>query len=267
MRKSIVTILRQTGEIIDWIPRIGIVVAIVGAVGLVIKQWIDGIDTTQLALLLVILFGILLLILGLILKWSRGRSIHSIPKLLLDMDERMKWLIEVSPHPSQENAEKFIGDAGELLQMDFSRFKDAYKLKDVTTMKSIIKETADKAVPLQSFKEVLDYLTKLKGLMNFDGIGLDLLKDKEFKKMEARLISLKHRIPDSKTTRRLNVYLLWWEGSMSFQLLNKFPSQNTAFLDFLPVQAKTTLPNINQLVNLATDEYLGYVKDGIYGKS
>lgn len=260
----------QHFSFITSLPRtIGEAVAMVAVIGLAIKQWAQELDQTQLILILLALFGLIVVGITYLVEWRKKKSVKYIPELLSQMDEKVKLLIELSPFP-QDKAKGFVNDVAELFDIDIQRFKDAWETHNLAEMKATIKEETDKfskahQIPrssLQPFTIMADLLRNLSGLMDSHEIGLNSIKDNEYKKLEVKLEMLKHRLRDSTAIKRVNNYLFWWEGLTSFLLLNHYALPYR--VDLLPVKVKAVLPALQPLIQAAVDEYMGYIKDSVY---
>jgi hypothetical protein len=84
--------------------------------------------------------------------------------------------------------------------------------------------------------------------------------------MDKRLKALQRRLKDSKSTRNLDRYLMWWEGNNHYWLLKHYGGNNPIYPLIAPAKVKAAIPQLEYLLQIALNEYLGYVKDSIYGK-
>jgi len=261
--------LQGFGDIIDWILRIGAASAVVGSMGFFIVQWVKGIGTTQLILVLVAMFGFILILLSILLRWLKNRSVRNIPDMLYKMDEKMKCLIETATLPEAKML-GFLNDAGELWNIDVPRIKIAFISGDYNDMKEMVKEYERNNPYLpsspQPFKILSEFLNNLAGLMKTDEIGIDNIKDNKYRKMEKQLEILQKRLRDSKSVKSINAYMLWWNGGNHYWLLRHY-EQGDLSQPFMPAKVKAAIPQLEFLIKAVVKEYLGYVKDNIYGNN
>ncbi len=263
--------LQGFGDIIDWILRIGAASAVVGSMGFFIKQWISGIDTTQLILVLVAVFGFVLILLSIILRWLKNRSVRNIPDILYKMDEKMKCLIGTATLPEAKMS-KFLDDAGELWSIDVPRIKTAFISGNYKDMKEMVREYEknnpfQQSSPHQPFKMLSEFLNNLAGLMKTDGISIDDVKDNEYRKLEKQLEVLQKRLRDSKSVKSITAYMLWWNGGNHYWLLQHYEQGYDLSQPFIPAKVKAAIPQLEFLIKAVVKEYLGYVKDNIYGNN
>jgi len=258
---------------ITGLPRtIGEAITLVALAGVAIRQWMEGLDQTQLILILIALFGLVVVGITYLLEWRRNRSVRYIPTLLYQMDEKMKCLIETA-QCSQDKMEKFIDDAGELWDIDIQKLKDAYKAGNIADIKATIIDEMDKfskqhqlppSAP-QPFTIVKDLLRNLTGLMSYHEIGITSIKDYEYEKFEKHLEVLKKRVKQSRTINTINSYLFWWSGLSNLLLLYHYDSLDNVLPDLLPAKVKAAIPTMQTLIQTAIEEYMGYIKDNVYG--
>jgi hypothetical protein len=269
MFKKIKQQLQEFGDFIDWLLRIGAVVAIISPIIVALRKWVE-LDNTDWWILGVGLFGLLLILLSIILRYAKNRSTKCIPDLLIRMDEKMKCLIGTAI-PSVEKATQFFTDAGELWDIDIQRIQTAYTSKNTADLKLMVKEWENRPSPFpqspQPFTIISTFMQSLRGLMITDEIGTETIKDVEYKKLERRLKILQGRLKDSRSVRNLDRYLMWWEGSNHFWLLKHYSLNNPIFPLMAPAKVKAAMPQLEYLLQIALNEYHGYVRDSIYGKS
>jgi hypothetical protein len=269
MGKKLIKWLQGFGDLFDWLLRIGAVVAMVSPIIVSLRKWVE-LDTTDLWILGLGIFGIILIILSFILRWQKNNSVKVIPDLLTKMDEKMKRLIGTAV-PSPEKAKQFYTDAAELWNIDTHRIETAFISKNMTDIKAMVKEFEHKPSPFpqspsQPFTILSSFLQNIRGLMYTDEVGTDSIKDPEYLKMETKLTSLQKRLRDSRSIRNLDRYLQWWHGSNHYLLLKHYSGNIEMYYMIIPAKAKACLPQFDYLLQIALNEYLGYVKDSVYNK-
>jgi hypothetical protein len=260
-------------DVVGWVQIIsqsGVVVAVGWAL---IRGWLQGLENTQFILLLIASFFIVLLIITYINKWFKQRATKIIPDLLATMDEKMKRLIEVTEYP-KEKIEGFYDDAGELWNIDIPKIRKAYLRNDNAELRKMIRDEIQKIdthspypqtqATQQPLAVVIQHLMQLSGLMKNHKIDIDSIRDDEYKRLEARLITLEKRVKSSKTIKSINVYQLWWRGLTNYSLLEHYAPIDNLPADWLPARAKAMIPNVSFYSKIAMSEYMGYVKDSIY---
>lgn len=269
MFKNIRKPIQEFGDLIDWLLRIGAVLAMLTPLIVAIRQWVK-LDNTDIWLIGIGLFGVFLVILSLVLRWLTNRSVRSIPPLLEKMDEKMKCLIGTAT-PAEDKMQQFLIDATEMWNIDIDKVRFAYNANDLNGLRGMVKEFETRPSPFphnspQPFSVISNFLQTLWGLMKTDEIGIDSIKDNEYKQLEKRFNSLRRRLHDSRNIRNLDRYLIWWNGQNSYQLFLHY-GQNSPYTALLaPAKMKAVMPQFEYLLQVAVNEYLGYVKDGVYGK-
>jgi len=264
--------IRSIVEVVGWIQILhgcGVVFVVGATIVMFIREFFKHLDSTGLAMVIIGVFGVLLIGLGYFLGWQRDRSVKHIPDLLQKMDEKMKRLIAVSASPPEEQMKALMKDIGDFWNIDTERIKSAVLSNDRATVRSMVDEYEKRGYPYpsspQPFAMLLDMLMNLGTLMENNQVGINRVKDASYIAMEGQLKELQKRLKTHRSTSMINRYLMWWNAQNTFLLFMHHYSDNTSYPDLIPAKMKVVFPRIQHFISLAVDEYLGYVRDSIYG--
>jgi hypothetical protein len=234
---------------------IGVVLAMVTPIGVIIREWVKGLDTVQLILLLIGLFGLLIVGMTYFWEWRTQRNIKYIPSLLLAMNEKMKGLIELAPYPQHEVLEKSCTDLAEIFNIDTVEIKKTIRLGrrvEIRRMFNTILLNRPNPVPEGSLHLLYQSLMDIQGIFDDYKIGLESIKDDQYKKLQTRFEALKRRaqlVPEgARIVKAITNYNNWWEGLSSFRLLLHYDSKYYIPTEILPPKVRAGLSNIQKQI-------------------
>ena len=254
---------------IQAIRSISEVVAIIAIVGIATRQWLKGLDTFQLALLLVIAVCIANIVTTYVVDYKRKRNIRYIPELLRQMNRRLRHLIETAKISELDKMQNFFKDLAEIFEFDVLQLEAIANTGDPAQIRDALKVVPSHVIELMQSQpgSLINYLIHLTGLMRHYGIDLRANKDEEYDILEKKLDTLQSRIQDTKTKTNLTTYILWRDSLYDFLLLQHYNAQCPISEEMLPAKAKALLPLTDPLVEITLEDLLSKVTESILGKS
>jgi len=191
---------------------------------LAIRQWFIGLDTSGHILVAVFLLGLILVAIASLREWRMRRSVNYIPKLLLMMDDKMKYLIELAEFPPDEPLTKACLDLAEIFNIDVDTISETVKIGKKVEIRKMFRNAAPSnkpnPVPLNLLHILYEALSYIQGILNHYEIGIEAIKDTQYRKLEERFEALRYRLQliprGADTIKQLTKYSLWWGHTIVF---------------------------------------------------
>jgi hypothetical protein len=252
----------------DAIEKTGWVVIMVGAVGVFLRQWFHGIDTVQLILILVAVFGFLMVCVAYYLKWQRSRSVENIPELLSQIDQIALDFID-DYIPESEKPEELIDDLTSVLRLDSYQLKLAMKSKN----KKRIEQELDRIVvqyerllnPNKKTQETLTNLLLVASTLDDYHAGIGNIENSpKYQKLYSRIKTLQKRAPTVEISIKINDYFNWSRGLYCVILSIKPLTSQHEVNELVPARAKATAKMFRPLVESNTATLISAVRESIY---
>lgn len=254
---------------IEFIRNIGVVLVVGGAIWLAIREWVKGLDTGQWIILSIALFGVLIVVITYLYEWRRNRSIKYIPKLLREIDELTKVLIQNSEYPSNQTMISVMEDLFEIFNIDVVEVRRTMRYGNKVEIRKMFNEKlADRPnpVPTQSLYLLYQALFYIKSTLNTYNVGLESIKNDELRKLGRKLDGLRDRVKKGTQIKAITDYNNWWEGFCSFLLLLHHDTNYPVPPEILPAKIRVVMPNIQKQIEGIIRNLLGDVQDKIFEK-
>jgi hypothetical protein len=256
--KRVIHCIRLVFEIWGYlltIRTIGLSLAGATAMTLAIREWLVGLDTLGSILVFLFIFGIVLTGITYIYEWRRTISVRYLPTVILNMNNKMRLLIELAGYPAQEIMESACKDLAEIFNIDIKTIEKTYRYGrkiEIRKMFSELLSTRPNPVPTNELHKLLQSLLDIQGIFNHYQIGLDSIKDEQYKRLERQFESLKEKTQlspsNAQAIRPITNYYFWWEGLCNLLLLLHYDKAYYIPTEVLPAKVRAILPNVTKQI-------------------
>lgn len=211
----------------------------VAIIGGAVMTWLYGLGIAGFVLIIVGLIGIILAIgTPYFIKWLEKRSTKYIPSLLIEMDNKMKQLIE-SSKCSIDEAKQIQSDLFEILGIDEKQIQR--RAKNIISARQMINEQVNNEPNLileQLRTKIYENLIYTKYILSEHKIDLNSIKDNEYRYLETQLTKLKSRIVGGSTRKIVRAYEDWWQLLGNYHLYVHYTIGESIPLEFSPAVSK-----------------------------
>jgi len=243
-------------------------VTVLATIGIVIRQWLKGIDLIQFILIMVILFCLVIVGITYFLNRHKRHSIIRIPDLLYEMDTIVREYVSepraISIDDTQmNNLTELINIKRDSLERSVKNMIDGDLTQKNQVFNSLLEQTK-KVLPSNSPNEMLTGLLFLSGMLDSNAELATIKNSSKYQPLSKELKKLKQRA-GATINEKVNNYLLWSDGL--YPVLFEINSGNISpqVLAILPVKVKVSIPLARTAIEMFIDQRLSEVLDAVNG--
>jgi hypothetical protein len=262
----------MSSKLSNWLETILKVVEVVGvvsAIGVFIKQLYQGIDSTELILILITLFCIIIASVIIFLQWRERRRYENLPYILEKRDNLvMEYIDRFEINLDDDNWVNLLKDYSQLMGFRIDNLLKVLPTKDenliIKEFENTTKNFNNKTVPQKKTDETLVMLLDMGGILNSYNAGLESITSKpDLQKLDKRIKSLQRKVPAVKISQAVNDYYQWSEGLYLIILATKSLYSYNLFKKSIPTKIKAKQSQVRPTIERQITNLISAVRESI----
>ena len=229
-------------------------VGVVAVIILIIREWLESLDTIQTIAIWIALVCLGVILLTYFLDWQRKRNVDKIPELLANLD---KLTLDYIDNYAISSPEGLVDDLASLFNMNIGELKAASHSGSKKRAELAFQDFTARYERYHNSKKFQDNIMSLRlagGLMNEYHVGLaSITNTKDYQRLYERIKYLRRRLPSAYIATRVNEYFHQSEALYSM-LLSVKPFENLGDLKSL-ISAKTRAHT--EVIHSIVEDYVG----------
>lgn len=233
-------------------------------------HWLQSLDVFQKIFYSIAMMGLLFIFIIAFITWWRKHDVDNIPNYLCQLDEIVRdYVNNLKPETlNMDDLTLCTKDLGELWHINVNGMIEAFNQKDrirISKFSSSASNQFTKMIdPKDRSNSALKNLLAASGIMDYHGVGLDVIKKTEkYQKLFAKVKRLQLIVPSAETSIKINEYLKWADGLYSILLGYRLIMDKPEVLDLLPAGERASTSYVGREIEGSTANIISAVRESL----